>query len=129
VGEGTSIGRVHVQLHAPVTIGDYVVINDGVRVLTGTHDVDDAAWALLARPVTIGDHAWIGTGAILLPGVEVGRGGVVGAGAVVTRNVEPFEVVGGNPARHIRQRRCTTFSARPTRLLGVVEAWLGRPEP
>jgi len=59
---------------------------------------------LLIRPVRIGDWADIGTNAVILPGVTVGKGAIVGAGAVVTENVEPFSVVAGVPARFIRWR-------------------------
>jgi galactoside O-acetyltransferase len=52
-------------------------------------------------PVAIDDDVWIGAGAIVLPGVRIGRGAIVGAGAVVTGNVEPFTIVGGVPARPI----------------------------
>jgi len=55
-----------------------------------------------AQPVTIGDHVWIGTRALILPGVTIGDGAVVGAGSVVTKDVLPNGVVAGNPARLLR---------------------------
>ena len=55
--------------------------------------------------MTIGDHVWIGTGAIILPGVNLGEGCVVGAGSVVTRSVDPYVIVAGNPARMIKRRQ------------------------
>ena len=55
-----------------------------------------------ALPITVGDHAWIGAGAIILPGVTIGAGAVVAAGSIVTRDVEPRTVVAGNPARFLR---------------------------
>ncbi len=54
--------------------------------------------------VIIGDRVWIGYGALILPGVKLGEGAVVGAGAVVTKDVEPFTIVAGNPARKIGER-------------------------
>jgi len=56
------------------------------------------------RPVCIEDDVWIGSRVILLPGVRIGKGSIVGAGSVVTRDVEPYAIVAGNPARKIRSR-------------------------
>jgi maltose O-acetyltransferase len=90
----------------PITIGDEVMVATNVQLLTATHPLDAArrrAWWEHARPITIGHGAWLGSGAIVLPGVSVGEEAVVGAGAVVTRDVEPRTVVAGNPARVIRR--------------------------
>jgi len=57
-----------------------------------------------ARPVVIGDDVWIGQRAIILPGVTIGSGSIIGSGAVVTKDIAPFSVVGGNPARVIKSR-------------------------
>jgi maltose O-acetyltransferase len=90
---------------APVTVGEGVLIAAGVQLIAATHPLDPeqrrAGWEL-ARPVTIGDGAWLGSGVLVLPGVTVGEEAVVGAGAVVTRDVAPRTVVAGNPARVIR---------------------------
>jgi len=83
-----------------------VMVATNVQLLTATHPLDAArrrAWWEHARPITIGHGAWLGSGAIVLPGVSVGEEAVVGAGAVVTRDVEPRTVVAGNPARVIRR--------------------------
>jgi maltose O-acetyltransferase len=90
----------------PITIGDEVLIAANVQLLTATHPLDAArrrAWWEFGRPISIADGAWLGGGAIVLPGVTVGEEAVVGAGAVVTRDVEPRTVVAGNPARVIRR--------------------------
>ncbi len=87
---------------ARVTIGDGVQIGPYVQILTADHPRDAgerATGAEWGRPITIGDHAWIGGGAILLPGVTVGAGAIVAAGAVVSRDVAPGTTVAGNPAR------------------------------
>ena len=87
---------------ARVTIGDRVQIGPYVQILTADHPRDAAERAEGAewgRPISIGDDAWIGGGAILLPGVSVGAGAIVAAGAVVTRDVGPGVTVAGNPAR------------------------------
>ena len=125
VGDDGAIGRVEIQLHATVTIGDCVVMNDGCRLLTGTHNVNSPGWELIARPIVIGDFAWIATGATILPGVTIGRGAVVGAGAVVTKSVEALTIVAGNPARPVGRRGTTEFSYRPGQANALFEAWLG----
>ncbi len=82
-----------------------------VTILTMNHDFSDTSRPMIEqghtenRPVVVEDDVWIGVGVILLPGVRVGRGAVVGAGAVVTKSVAPWSVVGGNPARVIGARR------------------------
>jgi putative colanic acid biosynthesis acetyltransferase WcaF len=85
-------------------IGRNANISGGARLLTGTHDTNSPSFEAHYRPVTIGPRAWVATGAIVLPGVSVGEGAVVAAGAVVSRDVEPFTVVAGIPARPIAER-------------------------
>lgn len=94
-----------------LAIGDRVSIGPRVTLVTSSHPNRSriAPVAPVARgPVTIEADAWIGAGAIILPGVRIGRGAVVGAGSVVTRDIAPLAVVGGQPARPIR-----TLSAPP----------------
>jgi len=90
---------------AAITIGDDVQIGPNVQLLTPTHPVDAEArrakWEA-ARPITIGDNVWLGGGVIILPGVVIGRDTVVGAGAVVTKDLPPDVVAVGNPARILR---------------------------
>jgi maltose O-acetyltransferase len=125
VGDNCAIGRVEIQLHAQVTIGNCVVINDGCRLLTGTHNIHSPIWDLIAKPIHVEDYAWIATGAMLMPGVTIGKGAVVGAGAIVTRSIEPFEVVAGNPARSIGSRQCRELQYHPNEAIALFEAWLG----
>lgn len=87
-----------------VEIGRNVSISADVRILTADHHVSDPGFNGRQNSVYIGDYAFIGTGAIILPGIRIERGGVVGAGSVVTRNVKEFSVVAGNPARVIGSR-------------------------
>ncbi|MGF1465837.1 MAG: acyltransferase [Sandaracinaceae bacterium] len=80
-----------------------------VKILTSAHREAGRALPVLHAPlafapVRIEDDADLGTGAIVLPGVTVGRGAIVGAGAVVTKDVAPYAVVAGNPARPLRER-------------------------
>jgi maltose O-acetyltransferase len=90
---------------ATVTIGDDVQIGPNVQLLTAMHPVAAGPrrdkWEA-ARPIAIGHNVWLGGGAIILPGVTVGDDTVVGAGAVVTRDLPPGVVAVGNPARVIR---------------------------
>ena len=89
-----------------VHIGHHVMIGPGVQIYCAAHHLaaETRIQGLeVARPVVIEDNVWIGGSAILLPGVTVGRNAVVGAGAVVTRDVAANTVVAGNPARVIRE--------------------------
>lgn len=80
-------------------------ISSHVKIITGSHDIDDPGFTADFLPVRIGHHCWIGTGAMVLQGVTIGDGAVVAAGAVVTKDVPPYAVVGGVPAKVIRERR------------------------
>lgn len=87
-----------------VTIGDDVVVSQDAFLCTATHDYNDASFPLAVAPIAIESHAWIAAGAFLSPGITVNRGGVVGARAVVSRDVPAWAVVAGNPARVIKTR-------------------------
>ncbi|MCM1032293.1 MAG: sugar O-acetyltransferase [Odoribacter sp.] len=91
---------------AKVTIGSNVFIGPNVSIYTACHPLEAGErrrgieWA---EPVTIGNDVWIGGNAVILPGVTIGDGCVIGAGAVVTRSVDPYTLAAGNPARPIRK--------------------------
>ena len=87
-----------------ITIGSKVAISREAFICTASHDITKPNRPLVTAPITICDGVWIGARAIILPGVTVGEGAVVAAGAVVTKDVEPFTVVGGNPAKFIKKR-------------------------
>lgn len=96
----------HLDLNAEIVIGNQVSIGQEVMILTNTHQIGDRtrrAGKLEALPVCIEDGAWLSTRCTILPGVTVGEGAVVAAGAVVTRSVPPHVLVGGVPARPIRE--------------------------
>lgn len=110
IGDGTWIGE-QCFLHAGggLEIGRNVGIGPGVRIITSTHREEGRAVPILHAaidfaPVVVEDDADLGVGAIVLPGVRIGRGAQVGAGAVVTRDVPPYAVVAGVPATILRHR-------------------------
>ena len=96
--------RAFLDGRSGLTIGDGVNFGSHVTVYTRQHDVDSHDFAEVGAPVTVGDHAWVSSHSIVLPGVTIGEGAVVAAGSVVTKDVAPYTLVGGNPARYIRDR-------------------------
>lgn len=88
----------------PIRTGSDVSIGPEAVILTLGHDPQSSDFALRGGAVTIGDRAWIGYRAMVLPGIEIGEGAVVAAGAVVTKDVPPYTIVAGNPARPIGRR-------------------------
>lgn len=126
-GDGTRIGRyVHIGSHVSVIgrggmeVGDYAVIATGARVLTATDTFTDGARMSTRLPdefrhvvvgrVVIARDAFVGAGAVVLPGITIGEGAVVGAGAVVTKDCDPWTIYTGVPARPSGAR---TPPARP----------------
>lgn len=126
IGERTFIAKsVNLALHNKIKIGSRVVINSGAQILTASHRLDDIYWSTYSKPITIEDYAWIATNAIILPGVTIGIGAVVGAGAVVNRDVGAFEIVNGNTAKFVKNR-IGDLNYCPVRLCAPYEAWLGK---
>ena len=106
IGDHTRIG-LHNTIIGPVTIGSHVNLAQNITVTALNHNFDDATrridqQGVSTLPVTIADDVWIGAGAVVLPGVTIGRHSVVAAGAVVTRDVPDGCVVGGVPAKIIK---------------------------
>lgn len=85
-------------------IGNNVSIAGWVRIFTMEHNIDDPHFSEIGEPVVIEDYVVIGSNAVILPGVRVGEGAVIATGAVVTKDVPPYTVVGGVPAREIKKR-------------------------
>jgi maltose O-acetyltransferase len=96
--------RCTLDVRGGLTVGANASISPEVVILTASHRVNDPEFPVETRPVVIEDNVWIGTRAVILPGVTLGRGCVVSAGAVVTRDVPPLAMVGGVPARQIGTR-------------------------
>lgn len=105
ITNGSVLGpRVEVYNKAPVKLGGGVVVSQDAYLCTASHDVTSPTMQLVKKPIVIEDNAWIAAHAIILPGVVIGKAAVVGAGAVVTKDVEPWTVVGGNPAKFVKKR-------------------------
>ena len=89
---------------APVTIGANTTVSQGTYLCTASHDVHDAHHPLVTASIVVEDQAWIGARAFIGMGVTIGQGAVVGATASVYKDVEPWIIVGGNPAKFIKKR-------------------------
>lgn len=108
VGEGSLVNRgVLLDNRGGIVIGRQVSIAHDARIYTMGHDPHDPDFATKSAPVQIDDHAVVFAAAMIMPGVHLGEGCVVMAGSVVTQDVPPGRMVGGNPARDLGERRCT----------------------
>ena len=106
IGKDTIIGEgVVLDGRDKLTIGDHVDFASEVMIYNAQHDIQSETFGAISAPVHIGDYVFIGPRAIILPGVTLGKGAVVAAGAVVTKDVAPFEIVGGVPAKVIGERK------------------------
>lgn len=109
LGDHSGIG-VNARINGACTIGHHVMMGSDVVILTRNHAFDRTDIPMMEqefeqeRPVVIGDDVWICDRVIILPGVTVGNGSILAAGAVVTHDVPPYAIVGGVPARVIRMR-------------------------
>lgn len=109
LGDNSGIG-INAELSGAITIGNDVMMGPYCMMYTSNHGMertDIPMWRQKSetpRPIVIGNDVWIGSRVIILPGVHVGDGSVIGAGSVVTKDVEPYSVVAGNPAKLIRKR-------------------------
>ncbi len=105
IGEYCNLGNnIFLDGRRGLTIGNCVATGSEVMIYTLQHDIDSRDFAAVGGPVMIGDYVYLGPRAIILPGVTIGKGAVVAAGAVVTSDVAPFAVVGGVPAKFLRER-------------------------
>jgi acetyltransferase-like isoleucine patch superfamily enzyme len=105
VGRNTVVGpRALLDARGGIDIGSDVNITGGVKFMTAKHDVQDPDFTAVYAPIVIGDRAWITLGATVLGGVTIGEGAVVAANATVTKDVPPFTIVSGTPAKPIGAR-------------------------
>ena len=121
IEEGCSIGpkvlldaRKGIYLHKNVTVAYDAII------WTLHHDMNSEDFHTVGGPVEIGEYAWICSRSIILPGVKIGKGAVVASGAVVTKDVDPYTIVGGIPAKKIGERDHLEFTYKPSTNLHIV---------
>lgn len=93
---------------ATVTLRSHAVVSQRAYLCGATHDCDDPAFPMICAPILVGRYAWIAARAAVQPGIAVGDGCVLGLGAVATRDLEPWSVYAGVPARFIRKRKQRT---------------------
>lgn len=106
IGSDSSIGfEALIYNLGEIRIGERVTVSQRAHLCAGSHDFRDPAMPLLKLPIEIEDDVWVCADAFVGPGVTIGRGAVVGARAVVTRDVAPWSIVAGNPAQVIGTRR------------------------
>jgi len=119
IGESTFIGHEALIMggESSITIGKNCDISSRVSIVSGTHETDMAgdrsAGKGIGKDIVIDDGVWIGFGALILPGVTIGRKAVIGAGSVVTRDIPPFTICAGNPCRPVKRWNPGTNSFDP----------------
>ena len=96
---------------APVRIGDNSTVSQGAYLCTASHDITSPLNPLVTAPIVVEDQAWVAAGAFVGMGVKIGQGAVVGARAAVFKDVEPWTVVGGNPAKYLKMRKINEINS------------------
>ncbi len=116
IGEGLEVGNnvgiaqnCFIQVRGKISIGDHVIFGPGVSVFSENHNFSDLQKPIMAqgchrKGVIIEDDVWVGTRATILDGVTIGKGAIIAAGSVVNKNVAPYTIVGGVPAKFIKAR-------------------------
>ena len=113
IGNGSGIGA-YSNIPSDVSIGENVMMGQECLFFTQNHRFTDLSIPMKNQgmnqsfPITIGNDVWIGARVIILPGVHVGDGAIIGAGAVVTKDIPSYEIWGGNPAHFLKSRRQST---------------------
>ncbi len=105
MGKMSSLGeRSWIYAMAPISIGEMTCIGKETYLITGSHNISSNNFELITRPINIGDCCWLTTGVTVLQGCSIGDYCVIAANSTVTKDVEPWSVVGGNPAKFIKTR-------------------------
>lgn len=119
IGSHCSFHDVELDTRAPIKIGNNVIMGYRSSVVTCSHNIDDPEWAFKMYGIKIEDYVWIAPKAIILPSCRrIGRGAVIGAGAVVVKDVPPMAIMSGNPATVLRYRKCVHDKLITESLLG-----------
>jgi acetyltransferase-like isoleucine patch superfamily enzyme len=125
IGEDSTVGTyVHMWCQGGISIGKRVMIGSHVAITSVTHDYScpDMRFApAIHKPVIIEDDVWIGAHSVILPGAKIGKGAVIGANSVVTKDVEPCSIVVGSPARLYKFRELENASLTPHSLFPSTE--------
>ena len=109
IGNNSGLG-IHCRVLGPICIGNDVMMGPDVIIITQNHNCTrtdipmNIQGSLTAKRVVVGDDVWIGARVIILPGVCIGNGSIIGSSAVVTKDVPPYSIIGGNPARILKSR-------------------------
>jgi len=88
-----------------IELGPYSLVSQGAYLCGGTHDVDDPNFQLQTKPIYLGPNSWVAAEAFVGPGVNVGEGAVLGARSVAFKDLQPFTIYVGNPAKALRTRK------------------------
>lgn len=118
LGDYSGIG-INAKIYGTCHIGKYVMMGEDVTIITRNHRYDSVDIPMMQQgfeteqPVTIGDDVWIGDRVLILPGVKIGNGCILAAGAVVTKDVPDYAIAAGVPARVIRLRGCGAGKPMP----------------
>jgi acetyltransferase-like isoleucine patch superfamily enzyme len=113
IGEDSIIGEFSfLDGRAPLKIGNHTDIASQVLIYNSKHDINDREFKALESEVLIEDYVFIGPRAIIMPGIKIGKGAIVAAGAVVTKDVEPLTIVAGAPAKEIGKRKLKELNYR-----------------
>lgn len=114
IEEGSSIGpKVLLDARKGIHLEKNVTIAYDAIIWTLHHDMNSVDFHTIGGPVEIGEYAWICSRSIILPGVKIGKGAVVASGAVVTKDVDPFSIVAGIPAKKIGERSHNNYNYTP----------------
>ena len=89
----------------PVRLGSHAIVSQDAYLCGATHDYDDPAFPMIGAPISLGPYAWVSARAVVCPGVQLGAGAVLGLGSIATRDLEPWTVYAGVPARPLKKRR------------------------
>lgn len=119
IGNHTSIGTHKIDTRCPISLGNCVIIGSNSEIITASHNIDSPEWEYKPYGIEIEDYVWIAQNAIILPSCRhIGRGAVIGTGALIHKDVESMSIMSGNPAKELRKRKCVHENL-------VVESCLG----